>query len=188
MIFERLPEPFSALIIKNTFNEKELSNILNEIKPFTAKAQEANGAWLLDIYKDLDVSPTHYNSMETIFTSQVAENFISINSVCGLFNMINNHSTQIKYYGHCQSSMLHFDCAAFSVVTFLFDEPKNFDGGNFTLQINSDIAYEQDIENNMTVIYPSSYYFALSEVNINNKDIDNSGLYTINSYCFIESR
>jgi hypothetical protein len=188
MFFERLAEPFDALVIKETFKEKELSNILNEIKPFTEKSQEPDGVWLLDVYKDLEMSATHNNSMETFFSPEVVESLFSVNSMYGLYDSVNNHSTQIKYFGDGQSSLLHYDSAAFTIMTFLFNDPKGFDGGDVTLQIGGDVAYEQEIENNMSIIFPSCYYVGLSEVSTKNKDVDNSGLYVITSYLFIESR
>lgn len=188
MIFERLAEPFDALVIKETFSENELSNILNEVHQFTEKCQGTDGVWLLDMYKDLEISPIHNNSMETFFSPEVVENLIHTNSMYGIYDSVNNHSTQIRYFGDGQSSLLHYDSAAFTIMTFVFNDPKEFDGGDLTLQIGGDIAYEQKIDNNMTVIFPSSYYLGLSEVSVNNKDVDNNGLYVITSYLFIESR
>ena len=188
MIFERLAEPLDALVIKETFSEKESSNILKEVAPFTNKCQGPDGVWLLDIYKDLEMSSIHNNSMETFFSPEVVESLFHINSMYGLYDSVNNHSTQIKYFGDGQSSLLHYDSAAFTVMTFLFDDPKGFDGGDVTLQIGGDIAYEQNIENNMSLIFPSSYYVGLSKVDITEKDRENSGLYVISSYLFIESR
>lgn len=188
MIIERLPEPIDALVIKDTFPEGELSNIKNEVKSFASKFNSGETVWLAEVYKDLDMSAIHRNSMETLFNAGIVDSLTHINSLYGIYGLVNNHSTQVKYFGQSQSYPLHYDAAAFTVTTFIFDEPKNFEGVTFTVQVGGEIAYEQEVENNMTVIIPSCYYFALSEVNLNNKDIEGSGLHAITSYLFVESR
>jgi hypothetical protein len=188
MIFERLPEPIDALVIKESFNDKELLSIMNEISSFTDKAQDSNGVWLTDVYKDLEMSATHNAVMQNFFTQQVAETLTQVNSLYGIFGAVNNHATQIRYFGHGQILPLHMDEAAITIMTFVFNEPRNFDGGNITLQIGTDIAYEQDIENNLTVIFPSFYNAGLSEIKVDEKNVFGSGLYVISSYLFVESR
>jgi hypothetical protein len=185
VIFERLPEPIDALVIKETFSEAELSNILNELSSFTDKAKSAEGIWLTDIYKDMDMSPTHRNIMQSYFDARVSENLEGMNSAYGLYTMVNHHATQLRYFDDGQSSLLHFDSAVFTAMSFVFDEPKNFDGGSVTLQIGGSVAYEQEIENNMTIIFPSCYYVGISQVDVRDNTVFGSGLYTINSYLFI---
>ena len=185
MNIERFPEPIDALIIKNTFSEVERNNIENEIKSF--KREQGDGVWISDVYKDLEMSPVNRNMLETFFGPDVFETMVNMNSLYGIYGHVNNHSTIVRYYGDGQSSVIHYDAAAFTIKTFLFDQPKGFTGGNVTLQVGGDIAYESDIENNMSIIFPSSYYVSLSDVSITDKSIKDSGLFVITTYLFIES-
>ena len=155
---------------------------------FSEKTKDSSGAWLTEIYKDLDMSNIHNNIMESFFTREILETLTQVNPMYGIFSTVNNHATQIRYFGNSSILPLHVDEAAFTITSFVFNEPRNFAGGNVTLQIGTDIAYEQDIENNMTIIFPSFYNMSLSEINVNDKEISGSGLYTISSYLFVESR
>lgn len=187
MKIERMPEPIDALVMRDTFSETEKRNILGEVERLIAHSTESE-IWLNDVYNELDASSVHRNTMEVFFSSVVVQHLMEVNSLYGTYAHVNNHSTAIRYLGHEQMTGMHFDSSAFTIMTFLHTDPKNFDGGNVTLQVGGDIAYELDIENNMSIIYPSSYYVGLSNVEIQDKEIPNSGLYTINSFLFIEAR
>lgn len=184
MNIERFPEPIDALLITNTFSDRERTNVFNEIKSFK---KDDNGVWLSDVYKDLEMSSINRNTLEVFFGTEVFEPLVNMNSLYGIYGHVNNHSTVVRYYGDRQSSVIHYDAAAFTVKTFLFDEPKGFTGGNVTLQVGGEIAYEMDIQDNMSVIFPSSYYVSLSEVSLTDPSIEDSGLFVITSYLFVES-
>lgn len=187
MFFERLPEPIDALLISDTIDSSVISDVFSEVKAI-ASNDSGSGVWLNEQYDDPSKSIIHKASFDAVMSNEANDAMFSINSAYGLYSYINNHSTRVKYFGHRQSSMLHFDAAAFTAMTFLYDEPKNFTGGNVTLQIGGETAYEQDVFHNMTLIFPSSYYVGISEVRLENKELVNSGLYMINTYFFIESR
>jgi len=187
MKIERLPEPFDVLVIKDTFSKNEAGQVRNELGTLFQK-QEGAGLWLSEMFSDLETSATHMNTVGTFFSQEVSANLMNINNLYGLYSHVNNHSTIIKYYGQGQSSTIHYDSAAFTIMTFMFDEPKKFTGGDLTVQIGGDIAYEQPVENNMSVIFPSSYYVGLTEVDITDNSVEQAGLHVITTYLFIESR
>ena len=184
MKIDRMPDPIDALVITDTFPKKELDLILNEASNLI-KNDDGSGVWLNDIYKDVDVSVINQAFREHLTNDYVADSLEQINSMYGLFHNVNQHSTRINYYGQSQSSPMRYDSAAFIIKTFLHTEPRNFSGGEATLQINGDIAYEKDVENNMTIIFPASYYHQVSEVALDDKEIDGSGLFVITTYLFI---
>jgi hypothetical protein len=188
MNIERLPEPIDALMISDTFDKNDLKNIINEIKSLSSKCQQNGELWLSDVYKDLDMSAINTTFMNIFFNNGIIDSLKYINSLYSIYEVVNNHSTRLKYYGEGQSYPLHYDAAAFTVMSFITEDPKNFTGGNLILQVGGDIAYEQEIKNNMTLIFPSSYFSSITEVKINDKSIEDSGLYEISSYLFIESR
>ena len=179
---ERLPEPFDVLVIKEPFNAELNEKIKDEVRALLRK-DSGSGVWLSEAYNDLDMSAVGTSTMELVFDARVVEQLVNINSMYGLYTHVNNHSTVVKFYGNRQSSILHDDQAAFTVMSFIHDTPKSFEGGELILQIAGDIAYEQPIEDNMTVIFPSSYYVGINEV----ASSDGSGLYVATAYLFIES-
>jgi hypothetical protein len=187
MSIARMPEPIDALVITDTFSPVELENIMNEINVLS-KNDDGSGVWINDVYKDPEVSIIHQNIMERFFNFSVVGSLVELNPLYGTYSHINNHSTVVRYLGHEQMIGMHEDAAVYTIMTFLYNEPKNFEGGNVTLQFNDVAAYEQDIENNMSIIFPSSFFVGISDLTIKDKEIANSGLYTLNTFLFVESR
>lgn len=184
MNFERMPEPIDALVITDTLSNQDTVEVMAEARTLL-KRDTGEGCWLNDVYKEIDASFINQSVMDTFFTDSVVSQLASINSMYGLFNNVNQHSSVLNYYGDSQGCPTKYDSAAFIIKTFLFDEPKNFTGGNLTLQIGAEVAYERDIENNMSILFPASYYYKVSPVEVLDKDIPHSGLYTVTTYLFI---
>lgn len=184
MIIERLPEPIDALVIGDTLTDSELADVLSEAKSL-CKRDGGNGVWINEIYKDITSSSAHHSVMNNLFTEDIADALSEMNSSLGLYRNINMHSILVNHYGNSQSLMLREDAAVFIAKTFIFEEPKSFEGGNIILQVNADVAYEQDIQNNMTVLFPASYYHGLSEVSATE---ESDGLYVITTYMFISGK
>jgi hypothetical protein len=186
MNIERLPEPLDALVIKDTYEIITLSNVRDEARNLMRK-DDGTGVWLSDIYKDMEMSPIGRNVVDTLFSEEVVDTLVGMNSLYGMYTHINNHSTIVRYYGHMQESIVREDAAAFTAMTFLRNTTNDFEGGELIIQLGGDIAYEQPIENNMTVIFPSSYYVGITQVKSLDHSIDDAGLYVISNYLFIES-
>lgn len=182
MIIERMPDKIDALVISDTFSDSEYGDIFDEVRVL-CKRDGGSGVWINDMYKDLESSVTHKAVINTFFTDEIGAALSEIHPLLGLYRNVNMHSTLINSYGQSQSTGLRDDSAAFVIKTFLFDEPRGFIGGDITLQVDSDTAYEKDTKNNMTVIFPASYYHSLSEVSIDSAD--SSGIYVITNYLFI---
>lgn len=187
MNIERLPEPFDALVIKDTYEIITLSNVRDEAHNLMRK-DDGSGVWLSDIYKDEDASPIARNVVNTLFSDEVIQGLVTMNGLYGLYTHVNNHSTIVRYYGHMQESGMREDAAAFTAMTFLRNSPADIEGGELLLQIGGEIAYEHPVENNMTVIFPSSYYAGVTKVGSLDHEKSDAGLYVISTYLFIESR
>lgn len=187
MSIERLPDPLDVLVIKDAFNDERTVSIKSEVRNLLRK-DEGQGIWISEAYNDVSLSVVGESVMELMFNDRVVEALENMNSMYGLYRHVNNHSTVIRYYGHEQESLLRSDNAVFTVMTFLCDEPKKFEGGELILQMGSDVAYQQSIENDTTVIFPSSYYVGLSKVEAKSEEVTDPGLYVVTSYLFIESR
>lgn len=186
MIVERFPEPIDALMIRDTFDEDGLNSVRNELDSFS-HAMTPSGVWIADVYKDTSMSSINRLTLESFFDADFVNSITGVNSLYGIYSHINRHSTRIKHYGDGESSAMHHDRAAFTIMTFIFDNEDMVEDVNVTLQIGGETAYEHKISNNMTIIFPSSYYVAVSQVSLKDGAIDSCGLYEISSYMFIES-
>lgn len=184
MIIERFPEPIDAVAITDTFQKPEFEAILDEAKTLL-HGDAGAGVWINEAYADIESSAINNSLLNSLLGDEVFGALEETNTMYSLFRNANSHSTLVNYYGNRQSSPMRYDSAAFIAKTFLYSEPKNFTGGNFTLQINADVAYEKDVENNMTVIFPASYYHQVSEVSLNDANLGGSGLYVATTYFFI---
>lgn len=179
-----MPEPIDALVITDTFSSAEREEIVSEARSLIGDSFDFN-VWINDAFEELDSSLINTHTVASIFTSDIVTSLEGINPAYGLFQNVNTHSTIVNYLGHRQSLPMRYDSAAFIVQSFFYGEDANFDGGSVTLQINAETAYEHDVQDNMTVIFPASYYHQVSEVDVKDASVSETGLYVITSYLFI---
>jgi hypothetical protein len=206
LIFEKISEPFDFLVIKNTFSEDQLFEIWNEIDFINEKAlmedptmtgsavdenfqtiKNNTGAWLNKVFENKESSSIHKNCFENFFNEDLINCLESINPLNVIYRSVNNFNTLISYYDDNQEYGMHTDQSAYTINTYLFREPRCFSGGEIVFQ-NNDFAYEQQIENNMTIIFPSATWHSVNPVKINNREsfLDN-GRYCISNFLFINS-
>jgi Rps23 Pro-64 3,4-dihydroxylase Tpa1-like proline 4-hydroxylase len=206
MIFERLPEHFDALVIKNTFTEDQLGDIWKEIDFLTredvmqdpehtgsALDEDGNpvkknyGVWLKKVFNDLESSSIYSNSRNVLFSEDVIESLQSLNPLHVMYKSINDANMLLSYYEGGDGYDMHTDASAYTATTYLFREPRRFSGGEIVFQ-NEGVAYEQDIENNMTIIFPSAWWHKVNTVLMEEDDqLSGDGRYCLSTFFFINS-
>lgn len=204
MIIEKFPNPFEAVLIKNTYSEDELLDIWKELDfltrknvllppEMTASAKNVSGEYLknnksvflFQIYQKPEISPIiSYTSK--IFSKEVGEFYANINPLHELFFSINQRSLLVNYYENNDFYDFHIDKSVYTSVTYLFKQPKNFSGGNITFKFQGK-EYTQEIENNLSIIFPSSYLHKVDKINMqeSNQSFSGLGRYCINQFGFI---
>ena len=96
--------------------------------------------------------------------------------------MANEDYTKIKYYEDGEYYKSHQDLARFSMVTYLYKEPKAFTGGDLYFE---DFNYTISIENNMLVFFTGCINHASTELTMTdhiNKKCSGYGKYTITQF------
>jgi Rps23 Pro-64 3,4-dihydroxylase Tpa1-like proline 4-hydroxylase len=204
MIIEKMPDPFEAILVKNTYSEKELVDIWKELDfltrkdvlltpEMTASAKDSQGkflknnksVFLFQIYQKQEISPIiSYTSK--IFSVEVGNFYKKINPMHQMFFSINQRSLLLNYYENNDFYDYHTDKSVYTSVTYLFKEPKSFTGGDITFKINEH-EYTQKIENNLSIVFPSSYLHSVSPIKMKEENEEFSGLgrYCINQFGFI---
>ena len=93
--------------------------------------------------------------------------------------MVNEDFTKIKYYEDGEYYKSHQDVARFTMLTYLYKEPKAFTGGDLYFE---DFNYTIPIENNMLVFFTGCIHHTSTELKMTdhiNKKCSGYGKYTI---------
>lgn len=96
--------------------------------------------------------------------------------------MANLCHTKIKYYEDGEYYKSHQDLARFTMLTYLYKEPKAFTGGDLYFE---DFNYTIPIENNMLVFFKGCIHHTSTEINMTShaqEKCSGYGKYTITQF------
>jgi Rps23 Pro-64 3,4-dihydroxylase Tpa1-like proline 4-hydroxylase len=163
-------EPFPHAIIRNFYNQEELSLIWRELDFLTSPHKlehtslhgsngkdqltglplsESLGINLDQTYGDRKISDI-LRLNRKIFQPEIINSFVSLSPLLGHLKMVNQDYTKIKYYENGNYYRKHTDDSRFTVVTYFHKEPKAFTGGDLHFD---EYDYTIPIENNMLVFF-----------------------------------
>lgn len=200
----------SIVVIEDVFEEEENKRIFSELcdlvkqkkllvpeKTGSARYDDGslkkkNSAVFLD---DLYGPDERYFSAilryteEKLLSYEMKNKLQSYNNFYGILKSANNHFTLVNYYENSDYYDFHADLCAFSILSFFFEEPKNFSGGNVVFRVN-DEEFEVEIKNNMSVFFPSFYEHKVIPIKMNNEGADDSvlGRFSIAQFIFVIPR
>lgn len=178
--------PFPFIIIENIYNNEELKLIWEELNFIcyshklenpedTGSAVDTQGnllknnksIFLDDIYSDrkfsniLSVNRKIFDFSSEIFRSSESWFFRNL--------MSNMDTTLISYYESGGYYRKHIDASLATCLTWFYQEPKKFEGGNIILNYE-DCNIEIEVENNKCLIFPSIIHHTVSDVIMNNNE------------------
>lgn len=198
----KIKNPFPYLKIENIYNDEELRLIWQELdflthpqklkppeKTYSAKDNHGNvlknnsAIFLEDTYTNRELSNI-LTINRKIFTDPFVPEFADLNFAYNLFYHTNFDSTMISYYENGGYYKPHFDGAVYTILTWFFREPKQFTGGNFSF---SDFNEKIEIQNNMTVIFPSFVNHSVEEVKMEKSDFSGYGRYCMTQFVYMNS-
>ena len=162
--------PFEHVVVDDLFTEEELNLIWREIDFLdskllppkdtgSAKDEKENllksnkGIFLDDIYtaKGREVSDI-LKVNRKVFHENITKAATHLSPFYEFIKETNFDSTLINYYENNDYYDPHKDNALFTIVIFLYREPKGFTGGNFLF---SDYEHEVKLKANRMVLFPS---------------------------------
>lgn len=192
-IITKIKDPFPYLKIENLYTEEELELIADELiflnhkskledPKHTGSAKDSSGnilkknsgLFLDDLYKRREISNI-LSVNRKIFRKEYLEAYASLSFGYKSILECNQDTTLISYYENGGHYKPHKDHALHTILTWFFETPKMFEGGNlFFPEYNEKI----EIQQNMTIIFPSFVLHSVEEVKMN-EDIN----YGFGRYC-----
>lgn len=184
MRIKHLNDPFPHILISDVYEENEITLIWKELNFFIGKLYDpiATGSAMDQNNQLLKRNLGIW--LDTIFTSRETSNILSINRK--IFNnyseifaksdhwffkniALNCDTTLISYYENGDYYKPHFDTAYVTALTWFYNQPKKFEGGDLFFP---DYNYKIEIENNFTIIFPSTIKHSVSEVKMKFEDLN----------------
>ena len=171
----------SFLVVKELYDQNELQLIQKELnflyysssftrdKARLVTAQladgsylaERSGVWLDNFYRDRNTSIILRINRKLFAEKEIVDQFVKLNPYHLSYSKCDIDTTLLQYYENSDYYKSHTDNACFSIVTWFFQEPKKFVGGNLRF---TDLEIVIEIENNMSVIFPCFLYHEVDEV------------------------
>lgn len=187
-------EPFEYIIIDNTYTEEELklifleldfwsisNNLMGPEHTGTAKWNDGSskkknkGVFLDGVYRDRKQSNV-LKLNRKIYQIQLDQPSVILN-----FLKDSNHDTTlISYYENESNYKSHKDSSLLTAVTYLYKQPKLFDGGNLIL---TDYGYQFEPWFNRTYIIPGVVEHEVTEVTMKSENCGKGlGRYCISNF------
>lgn len=183
-----LIEPFPHYIIHDFFTEFELSAIWNELKlfhltnSFKSKNQTGDplsnnkiGIVLDEYYKENRSKSSILMAYEKLFK---LENLIENKHLYNFVLDSNYDSTYLSYYLNNGEYEPHKDFSVMTAVCTLWQEPKQFQGGDLWFYPEN---YIPKLESNSLIIFPSHKFHGVTKI-YSNDDLIGSSRYSISKF------
>ena len=177
-------DKFPFLVIDNFYSKenlnliwKELDFLIDKVRPedkVVAKMDGKSLASVKRVYLD-----TLYNDRKTsnileffpskLYSDEIIDTYVDLVPSGINFATSNYDSTQLSYYENKDGYKPHTDVFQHTALTWLFKEPKKFEGGDLVFtqsNIKVDCIY------NRTVLFPSWYYHGVTQIKMNDEDLN----------------
>jgi len=198
--FYYISNNIDAVVIDNFYTKEQLDIVLSEcisLIPLmlppdkTASATGINNAYIKNNHGTfIDESTSKIASFDNniIQSDAVKNQLMKFNSMYKIFRNINDSSTLVSYYTDGDYYDTHTDFAIFSMLVWVYKEPKQFFGGEIILESVVDSS-KATIEclNNRAVIFPSCTPHKVLKVSMDN--IPEAGRFCITHFLnYIDKR
>ena len=193
--------PFHHIFIKDTFSDSAYQEVWDEMVFLRLRMQgpETTGAaykksdpsvrkkrgvgiFLEKIYTDMMYSSISFHTKRLIEDKTLFNNAQTLAEENYYFKHWNPANFKMyvlaQYYKDRHFYKPHHDVALFSSVTVLHQKPKAYSGGNFSFP---EFDYTVELEDNTTVIFPSSITHEVDEVEMEESD-GLSGRFSITNF------
>lgn len=202
LTIELRQEPFPHAIIRNFYDQEELSLIWRELdfltSPHKLEHPSLHGSSGIDQLTGLPLAESLGLELDQaysgnrnisdilrlnrkIFQPEIIQTFESLSPLLGHLKIINEYFTKIKYYENGNYYRKHEDTSRFTVLTYFYKEPKAFTGGDLYF---NDYDYTIPLENNMLVFFVGCISHSSLDVKMNDNYSKCSGYgkYVMNQF------
>jgi Rps23 Pro-64 3,4-dihydroxylase Tpa1-like proline 4-hydroxylase len=206
MIVQPAKEAF--LVIDETFDDDELLKIWEDIDSIQAKKlfeypNEKNSAYNMSLDKPVPLKQNHGVFLDPLMEDGTVNHIpaiasklfhakgltdvlIDIHPALSIFANLNYSRSLLSYYTNTDHYKPHTDNAVFTILTWLYREPKSWSGGELILN-NWDITIEP--KHNRSLVIPSSFTHEVTPVKMMpGSDATTMGRYCISQFGFVDPR
>ena len=185
-------EPIPYMLVKNYFSKDDMEQMLKELRFLTPKMEFQDGTNLptkdhkknvqinLDKLYETRKTSNILNVMDKIYVDSELINNLKIASwFYDVWGYTNSDNTFVAYYEDSDYYKAHRDIAVISLMYWLWEEPKSFEGGNVHL---TDYDIEIPLERNQLMVMPSSLNHAVDPIKMIKQTDKLSGM---GRYCIV---
>jgi hypothetical protein len=169
-----LPDPLGYVIIEDTFEPRELDAIWSAIDhiqsqglfqspdqtgsaidPRTGQLVKRNRSIFLEDLEAADRQPDIRSLTAGLWTNaKITRALTQINPTLSIWRNLNYSTHLVSYYETGESYPPHRDRSVFTILTWLYREPQQWQGGEFEL-----LGYDRkfQVKNNQSIIMPGSF-------------------------------
>ena len=167
-----------VVIADNLFSYKEYKDMFDEFKRIKSRGllqtgnetfggldqsgnmKKKNSSIFLDrVYSDRRLSDILINNRKVFYPSVVSE-LIKLHPFFNYIPQCNNDCTLLSYYDNDNKYEEHRDTSIITILTWFYEEPKKFEGGDFIVEKDFTI----ECKANRTVFMPSYMLHAVTAV------------------------
>ena len=200
MNVEYFDTPVPYAIVRNFYNEQEVSEIWKELEFLTNSEtllppaatgtatsdgipKKKNNAIFLDnVYTNRNTSYILKHNRK-IWDKTLIDTLFSKNIIFKYLPDCNQDGCLVSYYEDSDYYNWHHDTAIFTFLVHFYKEPKQFTGGEFILHPDKII----ENESNRLIVFPSFHDHSVTEINMKSKEnFSGYGRYTITQFVGIK--
>jgi Rps23 Pro-64 3,4-dihydroxylase Tpa1-like proline 4-hydroxylase len=200
MEFKYVEKPIPHIIVHDFFSNQEVEDIWKELQFLTnnrtlvneQKTESAldengnplkkNSGVFLDSFYGVNRNSSHiltYN--RKIWNKDFIKRVEQCNDIFKYIGMTNQDSCLLSYYEDNDHYPPHVDISLYTMLIHLYREPKQFQGGEFSLHGVPDVTYDNC--SNRMILFPSFQQHSVNKIIMSdNKKFSGNGRYTISQF------
>lgn len=190
------------LIIDDCFSQEELQKIWTDIEyieqnnlfkfptqtgsakdPLDGAVLKKNKAIFLDRLTNENKIFHILSITSKFFCVEIAEIFRQIHPGLSIFENLNYSHSLLSYYENEDYYKSHIDNSVFTMLSWIYREPKCWTGGNLIL---NEYDIEIECKNNRTLIIPGSFFHSVETLNMIENQNCGMGRYCITTFAFVK--
>lgn len=193
MMIQKVTDPFPHLIIEDFYDQEELKLVWRELDFLTSpnillpanldgSAYSANALSLSleGVYRDTNYSNIQRTHNNKILSKDIKDSFAELTPFHNHINSINKLNIKVKYYEDGHNYPKHLDYARFTGISYLYKEPKMFEGGDLYF---NDFDYRINIKNNMFILFMGGFHHSVEPIKLKQDAyITGNGRYSITTF------
>jgi hypothetical protein len=203
MEFNYIADGIDAVVIDNFYTEEQLKEIMLELKWLTKKSilkseeslapakdddtglalTKKNGVFLENVFFNHNHSALITHTASNSVCDEVRDNLLSKNGLYNIMLYCNKRDHLLSYYENSQFYKFHRDASAFTILSYFYDEPKKFSGGDLLIQsYNSNRVATVDCIHNRVVIIPGASFHQANPIKSDSNTLNGNGRYCLGSF------